>query len=207
MKRWIALSAVCALVLTAPASAATDSSNYRDHIKLAKLVKHLQALQDIADANGGTRASGTPGYTASVDYVAGKLRDKGFQVTVQDFLFPFFQELAPPKLEQVSPTAKSYVETTDFFTMTYSGSGDVTANVQPVDTTATPDPSATSTSGCEASDFTGFVAGRIALMQRGTCTFRVKALNAQAAARPRPSSSTAAAATTGRSTARWARPA
>ena len=139
MKRWIALSAVCALVLTAPASAATDSSNYRDHIKLAKLVKHLQALQDIADANGGTRASGTPGYTASVDYVAGKLRDKGFQVTVQDFLFPFFQELAPPKLEQVSPTAKSYVETTDFFTMTYSGSGDVTANVQPVDTTATPD--------------------------------------------------------------------
>jgi Zn-dependent M28 family amino/carboxypeptidase len=181
MKRWIALSAVCALVLAAPASAATDSSNYRAHIKLAKLVKHLQALQDIADANDGTRASGTPGYTASVNYVADKLRDKGFNVTIQDFEFPFFQELAAPKLEQVAPTAKPYVETVDFFTMTYSGSGDVTRNVQAVDTNATPNPEATSTSGCEASDFTGFVAGRIALMQRGTCTFRVKALNAQAA--------------------------
>ena len=145
MKRWIAASAVCALVLVAPASAATDTSKYRDHIKVAKLVKHLQALQDIADANGGTRASGTPGFTASVDYVAGKLRDKGFRVTIQDFQFPFFEQLARPKLEQVSPTAQTYVETTDFFTMTYSGSGDVTRNVQAVDTNATPN--ATSTSG------------------------------------------------------------
>jgi Zn-dependent M28 family amino/carboxypeptidase len=63
--------------------------------------------------------------------------------------------------------------------MTQSGSGDVTANVQAVDTTATP--TATSTSGCEAGDFAGFVAGRIALMQRGTCTFAQKAVNAQAA--------------------------
>ena len=64
-------------MLTAPAAAATESSTYREHMKLAKLVKHLAALQDTADANGGTRASGTPGYTASVDYVAGKLRDNG----------------------------------------------------------------------------------------------------------------------------------
>ena len=28
------------------------------------------AFQAIADANGGTRAAGTPGYDASVDYVA-----------------------------------------------------------------------------------------------------------------------------------------
>ena len=38
-----------------------------------------------------------------------------------------------------------------------------------------------STSGCEASDFAGFVPGRVALIQRGTCTFRDKALNAAAA--------------------------
>jgi Zn-dependent M28 family amino/carboxypeptidase len=179
MKRLIALIAVCALVLATTASAATDSSKYREHVKLAKLVKHLEALQAIADANGGNRASGTAGYEASVDYVAEKLRDKGFRVTIQTFPFDFFQELAPPKLERVSPAPKPYVETTDFFTMTYSGSGDVTRNVQAVDTNATPN--AASTSGCEAADFAGFVAGRIALMQRGTCTFRVKALNAQAA--------------------------
>src|SRR3954462_11274373 len=31
--------------------------------------KHLEALQRIADANGGNRASGSTGYAASVDYV------------------------------------------------------------------------------------------------------------------------------------------
>jgi hypothetical protein len=66
---------------------------------------------------------GDAGDEASVAYVADKLRDKGFLVTIQDFPFDFFQELAPPKLEQVSPTAKAYQETVDFFTMTYSGSG------------------------------------------------------------------------------------
>jgi aminopeptidase Y len=116
-----------------------------------------------------------------VEYVAGKLSENGFLVTIQKFDFPFFQELADPELERVSPGPKTYAETVDFFTMTYSGSGDVTANVQPVDTTATPDEMGLTTSGCQASDFAGFVPGRIALMQRGTCTFRVKADNAQAA--------------------------
>jgi Zn-dependent M28 family amino/carboxypeptidase len=108
VKRWLALAAACLLVLTPSASAATDTSKLRDHVKLNKIVRHLQAFQQIADANGGTRASGTPGHEASVAYVADKLRDKGFLVTIQDFPFDFFQELAPPKLEQVSPTAKAY---------------------------------------------------------------------------------------------------
>jgi Zn-dependent M28 family amino/carboxypeptidase len=38
-----------------------------------------------------------------------------------------------------------------------------------------------STSGCEASDFTGFPAGAVALIQRGTCTFGEKAQNAATA--------------------------
>jgi hypothetical protein len=44
-------------------------------------------------------------------------------------------------------------------------------------------PTPNNSSGCEASDFTeaGFVAGEVALLQRGTCGFAVKALNAQAA--------------------------
>ena len=62
---------------------------------------------------------------------------------------------------------------------TGSGIGDVTAAVTAVDINLVP-PRAT-TSGCEAADFVGFPAGNIALIQRGTCTFAVKALNAQAA--------------------------
>jgi len=37
------------------------------------------------------------------------------------------------------------------------------------------------TSGCEPADFAGFPAGNIALIQRGTCSFAIKALNAEAA--------------------------
>jgi hypothetical protein len=44
-----------------------------------------------------------------------------------------------------------------------------------------PTPTPSSASGCTAADFAGFVAGRVALVQRGTCTFGTKALNAQAA--------------------------
>ncbi len=44
-----------------------------------------------------------------------------------------------------------------------------------------PAPTSTSTSGCTAADFSGFVSGRIALIQRGGCNFGVKVLNAQTA--------------------------
>lgn len=40
---------------------------------------------------------------------------------------------------------------------------------------------ATTDSGCTAAQFAGFPAGHVALIRRGTCTFNVKALNAQAA--------------------------
>jgi Zn-dependent M28 family amino/carboxypeptidase len=46
---------------------------------------HLSELQKIADANGGTRANGTPGYDASVDYVAKFLQDKGLDVQTPEF--------------------------------------------------------------------------------------------------------------------------
>lgn len=46
---------------------------------------HLQKLQDIADANDGNRADGTPGYDASVDYVAQTLRDNGFDVQTPEY--------------------------------------------------------------------------------------------------------------------------
>ncbi len=46
---------------------------------------HLQALQGIADQNGGNRASPGPGYEASVDYVAGVLRDAGFDVSTPTY--------------------------------------------------------------------------------------------------------------------------
>src|SRR5919106_2095238 len=48
---------------------------------------HIEALQRIADANGGNRATPGPGYDASVDYVAGVLREAGFDVSTPSFVF------------------------------------------------------------------------------------------------------------------------
>ncbi|MEV4562157.1 M20/M25/M40 family metallo-hydrolase [Nonomuraea sp. NPDC049419] len=47
-----------------------------------------------------------------------------------------------------------------------------------MDLTLPPTPAPTSTSGCEEADFAGFVAGNIALIQRGTCPFAQKVRNA-----------------------------
>jgi Zn-dependent M28 family amino/carboxypeptidase len=182
-----AAAAIAGMLVAAPAASAappTDSSALRSAVTPAGILAHEQALQAIADANDGTRASGTPGYDASLAYVKGKLDATGYFTTrVQEFDFAFFSETAPPVFERVSPSPRTYANPGDFVTMEYSGSGDVTAAVQEVnDNQFPPGPTASSSNaGCETADFAGFVAGRVALIQRGTCDFAVKARNAEAA--------------------------
>jgi Zn-dependent M28 family amino/carboxypeptidase len=145
--------------------------------------QHQGAFQAIADANGGIRASGTPGYDASADYVAEQMEVAGYDVTIQPFDFPFFEELEPAELEQTAPvpTVYPYFDAAGFATMDYSGSGDVTAIAEGVDLVLPPAPDPdTSTSGCEPEDFDSFTPGNIAIIQRGTCSFAQKAQNAEA---------------------------
>ncbi len=54
-------------------------------IPVKNVEAHLAELQKIADANGGNRFDGTAGYQGSVDYVAGKLKEAGYDVQVQEF--------------------------------------------------------------------------------------------------------------------------
>ncbi|MGX5656798.1 M28 family metallopeptidase [Geodermatophilus nigrescens] len=178
------------VVAALPATAGGNACENRNNNTVAKLTEcvtvdgvtqHLQALQDIATANGGTRVSGSPGYTASADYVTGQLEASGYTVTRQSFEFPFFEQTAPSSFSQVSPTRTPYVENTDYAVATYSGSGTATGVVRAVDIVEPTGPANSSTSGCEASDFTGFAAGDIALLQRGTCSFGIKVENAAAA--------------------------
>jgi aminopeptidase S len=51
----------------------------------AGALRHLQALQKVADEHGGNRAAGTPGYDASVEYVVGVLRDAGFKASTPTY--------------------------------------------------------------------------------------------------------------------------
>lgn len=142
---------------------------------------HLQNLSGIADTNAGTRAAGTAGYDASADYIKGVMESAGFLVTEQEVAFRFFQEVSDPVLEQTSPAQESYTVGEDFLTMTYSGAGDVTAEIVFVSPQFPPgaDPN-TSDDGCEAADFESIeLDGKIAVIQRGSCDFQTKVLNAQ----------------------------
>lgn len=54
-------------------------------IPVAGVRGHLAELQRIAQANGGNRAHGQPGYLASLKYLRGKLDAAGFTTTLQEF--------------------------------------------------------------------------------------------------------------------------
>ena len=164
-----------------PSQTGCDSRNNNTYEKLLECVRvdgvreHQAALQAIADANGGNRAAGTPGYDQSAQYVADTLEAAGWNVTINEFPFIY---TPPGLLTQLTPV------TADYETGSFSGTGfgEVTGQVIPVDLSIG-NPGA-STSGCEATDFVGLDfsgSSDIALVQRGFCFFSEKATNAQAA--------------------------
>ncbi|MEI5584882.1 MULTISPECIES: M28 family peptidase [unclassified Agromyces] len=164
--------------LAAPPAKVCDTRNNNTMDKLLSCVsaegamEHQEAFQAIADEFGGNRAAGTEGYEASVDYVVDTLEAAGWSVTIDEFPYIY---VGPSTLQQLTPVNATYP--TGPFTGT--GYGDVTGAVTAVDVQlTTPN---TNTSGCDAADFVGFPAGNIALVQRGSCNFSIKALNAEAA--------------------------
>jgi hypothetical protein len=155
-------------------------------IQTDDLWKHMQNFQAIADANPSpadghpSRNSGEPGYKASVDYVASVMKDAGYNVTIQPYKFTYFAYTALPVFKEISPTPHDY-EVVDEWNPGQS-TGTTTADLQPAGgIIIPPTPTPSSASGCTTADFSGFVPGRVALIQRGTCFFGVKVLNAQAA--------------------------
>ncbi|MGW1679739.1 M28 family metallopeptidase [Saccharopolyspora sp. NPDC002376] len=76
-----ALAAVSALALPATAVSAPAVPL----TGVAAVQDHLQELQKIAEANGGNRAAGQPGYKASLDHIKAQLDGAGFATTVQEF--------------------------------------------------------------------------------------------------------------------------
>ena len=185
----IALVALSSVAIAGKGKDGKGGGAYQDSEKLRRALtvdgigSQLERLQEIADANGGNRASGFPGHDASADYVARTLDRAGWKVSTQEFDFDVFFQDAPTTFERISPNPQAFVEDEDFATSEFSGSGNTTAELVAIDLVIPPgEEASTSNSGCEASDFDGTgVAGKIALMQRGTCGFRVKVDNAAAA--------------------------
>jgi hypothetical protein len=196
-KSWLISLCLVAAGLLAPTTAGAITSAQCDAqvndtpakllpcIQTDDLWNHMQAFQTIANDNPGldghpSRNSGEPGYWASVQYVAQKMTAAGYDVTIQPYKFTYTSFVGTPAWSEVSPTARDFTLVTDWNPGTSNGTAD--ADMQPAGgIVLPPTPTSSSTSGCTPADFTGFTAGRIALIQRGGCNFGVKVLNAQAA--------------------------
>ncbi|WP_234815149.1 M28 family peptidase [Mycolicibacterium duvalii] len=145
-----------------PAAAVEFAESLATKVTVDATMAHLQKMQDIADAEGGSRALGTSGYDASVDYVVTALRDKGFDVQTPDF------EVRLPWAEEPTLTVAD---------------GDVSA--RPLEFTIGTPPDGVSgplvaapaeeTPGCTADDYDGLpVRGAVVLVDRGACPFGTK---------------------------------
>jgi Iap family predicted aminopeptidase len=180
--RWVLPAVLCALAVGAcdsgddessrtstgssppPAAAAPPGDGRVEpaEIRAPGLRAHLRALQEIADANGGNRAAGTPGDEASVEYVSERLRKAGWRVSLEPVTFPYFDERSPPRLDDLEVGD-------DFRTLSYSGSGSVEGPVRRLGL------------GCARSDFRALEEGDVAVVARGECFFRDKARHAASA--------------------------
>jgi hypothetical protein len=180
--------------LTSPAQASESCSERNNNsaaklipcIRTADLMKHMVNFQKIADANPGpdghpSRNSGEPGYKASADYVAKAMKAAGYSVKLQTYTFNYFSFVGTPTFSQVSPTPQSFTVGTDFNPGQASGPAASAQAQAAAGNIIPPTPTPSSAAGCDPADFANFVRGRIALVQRGTCTFGTKATNAEAA--------------------------
>jgi hypothetical protein len=143
-------------------------------ITRASLWRYLTNFQRIADENPGSqghpnRDTGTPGYAASVAYVSKLLRQAGYNVTIQQYIYKKSDVIGTPEFGE---GGQNNVFQRDWFVARRSGSGTTTAPIEPP---------AGSGSGCSPSAFAAFTRGDIALLQRGACDFDTQVENSKRA--------------------------
>lgn len=149
-----------------PGTARTPAGQFADglrkQVSTEAMYAHLQKLQGIADANDGTRAVGTPGFDASVDYVAGVLRGKGFDVQTPEFRAKVW-EAGKPELRVAGNGVPARAMEFSLPTPPQGVSGPLVAAP------------AEDTPGCAPSDYDGLpVKGAVVLVDRGSCPFKDK---------------------------------
>jgi Zn-dependent M28 family amino/carboxypeptidase len=194
-KTTLAVLAVAMLGATAPAvaqAAEPDTTALREGVTRGEILRYAQRLQSIGMANENQRSTASAGNLESLDYVVSELRDMGYSPSVVPYVSSAtsntWSERTPPLLERTlaDGTTKTYVNalnlTGEYSQMTWGHTGDLTAQVIPVNRITVP-PVGTqdgTRAGCAMADFPAAVKDNIALVQRGGCTFLEKAINARA---------------------------
>jgi Zn-dependent M28 family amino/carboxypeptidase len=143
-------------------AAAEFANTVHNKVTADAMMTHLTKLQDIANANNGTRAVGTPGYEASVDYVATTLRNNGFDVQTPEFSARVFHADKPA----VTLGGKTVEARVLEFSLGTAPDG-VNGPLLVV--------SAGNGQGCAVADYDNVaVKGAVVLVDRGTCPFAQK---------------------------------
>lgn len=126
---------------------------------------HLEAIYEIAMANDGHRAAGSPGYAQTIDYVEEQLQEAGYETWRQPVPFTYTEVLAD-EVTQLTPTEQDLAN--NVLTGSPGTGGPVTGNL------AIPEVPL----GCTAADWGEDVdlTGQIALVQRGVCPFSDKSI-------------------------------
>jgi Zn-dependent M28 family amino/carboxypeptidase len=147
---------------TANPAAVDFAKVMRNKVTTDAMIAHLSKLQDIANANNGTRAVGTPGYQASVDYVVNTLRNSGFEVQTPEFSARVFHAEKPVVTVGGKPVE---ARTLDFSLGTPPDGVNGPLLAVP----------AGNGPGCVVSDYGNLpVGGAVVLLDRGTCPFAQK---------------------------------
>lgn len=145
-----------------PPKELVSSEKIQELINIDDLLAGSNKFQSIAKANDGNRAFGGPGHKATVDYIFDTLSATNYYtVTKQSFVAPFSAGSA--KLTSAGSDVPAKI-------MTYTPGGTVEGSFVKV-----------ANLGCNAEDYPAEVAGNIALISRGECTFAAKSLGAKAA--------------------------
>lgn len=165
----VALVAACGCGRDSQGSAngtADYAADLQAKVTVDATMAHLRKLQEIADAHDGTRVTGSPGYDASVDYVAQTLRDKGFDVETPEFTMGMFS-VGKEQLTVNGEPVEAHVIDFSGASPPQGATGRLVAAPRDKDP------------GCSASDFDGVdVTGAVVLVDRGECLLFEKAVAA-----------------------------
>ncbi|MEV4755066.1 M28 family peptidase [Micromonospora sp. NPDC049559] len=159
----------------ADSTAASSGHQLADRLerstRAAGALRHLRAWQSAADANGGIRAADTPGFAASADYLVGRLRRAGYEVTRQPVPFEYYRVDTERAVTLSEPPVPLRVLAMTWSPTTPPGGVEAPVRVLPTSHDGVVDP----TPGCEQADYAGVrVTGAVVVLPRASCGFVVQ---------------------------------
>ena len=155
------------------------ATSLRDALDPASMLADLDRLAAITEEHGGTRAAGSDGYAAAAEWVAGELRDAGYEVTLDAVSVPSFSQSGPGVLEILADDAPALEGPRDFKAMLLSPSGDVTGPLYALGFDTGAGPGDRNGIGCDLGAWGKVPAGAIVLVQPGPCQVRTLVEHAQ----------------------------